>query len=72
MPIGYKILPVIIREALFQENIMIDFVIVDTPFIYNAIMGRPFLSGIRGVLSNSHNVLKFPVGTGVGKVRRDQ
>ena len=35
-------------------------------------MGRPFLLGIRGVLSIYHNVLKFQVGTGVGEVRGDQ
>ena len=51
---------------------MIEFIVVDTPSAYNAILGRPFLSGIRGVLSVYHNVLKFPVGTGVGEVRGDQ
>ena len=72
MPIGSKILPVVIGEAPLQQNVMTDFIVVDTLFAYNAILGRPFLSGIRGVLSIYHNVLKFPVGTRVGEVRGDQ
>ena len=51
---------------------MSEFIVVDTPSAYNAILGRPFLSGIREVLSIYHNILKFPVGTGVGEVRGDQ
>ena len=72
MPVGTHILPVIIGEAPLQQNIMTEFIVVDTPFAYNAILGRPFLSGIRGVLSIYHNVLKFPVGTKVGEVKGDQ
>ena len=63
MPMGSKILPVIVGEAPFQQNVMTKFIMVDTPSTYNVIMGRPFLSRIRGVLSIYHNVLKFPVGT---------
>jgi hypothetical protein len=72
MPVGSHRLPVIIGEAPLQQNIMTEFVIVDTPSAYNAILGRPFLAEIRGVLSIYHNVLKFPVGTKVGQVRGDQ
>jgi hypothetical protein len=72
MPMGSKILPVIVGEAPLQQNIMTEFIVVDTPSAYNAMLGRPFLSGIRGVLSVYHNVLKFPVGTRVGEVRGDR
>ena len=61
MPIGSKFLPVVVGEAPLQQNVMTNFVVVDTPSAFNAILGRPFLSGIRGVLSICHNVLKFPV-----------
>ena len=71
MPVGAHTLPVIIGEAPFQRNIMTEFFIVDTLSAYNAILGRPFLSGIKGVLSIYHNVLKFPVGTEVGEVKGD-
>ncbi|KAK0590451.1 hypothetical protein LWI29_027333 [Acer saccharum] len=63
MPVGAHTLPLIIGEAPLQQNIMMEFIVVDTPSAYNAILGRPFLSGIRGVMSVYHNILKFPVGT---------
>ena len=62
----------IIGETPLQLNLMIEFVIVDTPSAYNVILGRPFLAKIRGVLSIYHNVLKFLVGTQGGQVRGDQ
>ena len=62
MPVGSHRLPVIIGEAPLQLNLMTEFVIVDTPSAYNAILERPFLVENRGVLSIYHNVLKFPVG----------
>ena len=51
---------------------MTDFIVVYTSFAYNAIIGRAFLSGIRGVLSIYHIVLKFSIGYEVGEVRGDQ
>ena len=69
MPMGSKILPVIVGEAPLQQKMMMEFIMVDTPSSYNLILGRPFLSGIRGVLSIYHNVVKFTVGTGVREVR---
>ena len=72
MPIGSKFLPVVVGEAPLQQNVMTNFIVEDTPSAFNAILGRPFMSGIRGVLSIHHNVLKFPVGARVGEVRGDQ
>ena len=72
MPLGSKILPVVVGKAPLQQNVMTNFLVVDTPSVFNAILGRPFLSDIQGVLSIHHNVLKFPVWTRVGEVRGDQ
>ena len=72
MPVASHRLLVIIDESPLQLNLMTQFVIVDTSSTYNAILGRPFLAEIRGVLSIYHNVLKFPVGTKVGYVKGDQ
>ena len=66
------ILPVIIGEALFQVNAMIEFVVVDPSSAYNIIVGRPFLSKIREVLSIYHNVLKFLVEDQVGELKGNQ
>jgi len=72
MPVGSIILPVAIGEPPKQVNNMVEFVVVDVPSAYNMILGRPFLSKIRGVLSIYHNVLKFPVDNEVGNLRGDQ
>ena len=72
MPAGSIILPVAIGEAPRQVNNMVEFVVVDIPSAYNMILGRPFLSKVRGVLSIYHNVLKFPVGEEVGILKGDQ
>ena len=72
MPVGSIILPVAIGEPPKQVNNMVEFVVVDIPSAYNMILGRPFLSKIRGVLSIYHNVLKFPVDNEVGTLRGDQ
>ena len=61
-----------IGEATLRQNVMTNFIVVDTPSAYNAILGRPFLSSIRGALSIYHNVLKFPVRTRVGEIKGDQ
>ena len=71
MPVGSHRLPVIVREAPLQQNIMTEFIVVDTLSAYNVILGKPFLSRIRGVLSVYHNVLIFSIETGVGEVQGD-
>ena len=40
MLVGTHILPVIIGEAPLQQNIMTEFIVVDTPSAYNAKIGR--------------------------------
>ncbi|KAI9191692.1 hypothetical protein LWI28_012027 [Acer negundo] len=64
MPMGSKILPVTIREASLQQNVMTEFIVVDTPSVYNAILGRRFLSGIRrcfmDVFSGYNQIMMHP------------
>ena len=72
MPASSIIFPVAFGEAPREVNIMVEFVVVDIPSAYNMILGRPFLSKIRGVLSIYHNLLKFPVGEKMGILKGDQ
>ena len=48
---------------------MVDFLLVDQPSTYNAIISRPTLNALRAVVSTYHLAMKFPVGDLVGKVR---
>ncbi|KAL5555503.1 hypothetical protein UlMin_037739 [Ulmus minor] len=50
----------------------VDFVLVDCPSPYNAIIGRPTLNKIRAVTSTYHLLVKFPTVGGIGILRGDQ
>ncbi|GFS29200.1 hypothetical protein Acr_00g0005780 [Actinidia rufa] len=46
-----------------------DFIMVDCPSPYNAILGRPTLGGIKAITSTYHLKMKFPTLTGIGEVK---
>ncbi|GFZ21704.1 hypothetical protein Acr_29g0008660 [Actinidia rufa] len=48
-----------------------DFIVVDCPSPYNAIMGRPTLGGIKAITSTYHLKMKFPTLTGIGETAGD-
>uniref|UniRef100_A0A2N9I4E8 RNA-directed DNA polymerase n=1 Tax=Fagus sylvatica TaxID=28930 RepID=A0A2N9I4E8_FAGSY len=50
----------------------VDFLVVNCPSAYNAIIGRPTLNRLRAVTSTYHLLLKFPTEHGIGEVRGDQ
>jgi hypothetical protein len=51
------------------STIMVDFLVVDRPSSYNAIIGRPTLNKLRAATSTYHLMMKFPIEEGVGVVR---
>ena len=51
---------------------MVDFLLVDQPSMYDAIIGQPTLNALRAVVFTYHLAMKFPVGHLVGEVRGDQ
>lgn len=51
---------------------MIDFLVVDCPSAYNAILGRPALNQLRAVTSTYHLLMCFPIEKGVEEVKGDQ
>lgn len=61
-----------IEEALVQVSSIVDFLVIDCPFFYNMIVGRPFLNSIKPVMSTCALVINFPVGSRVDKVREEQ
>ena len=65
-------LPVTFGQRSAQVTQMVNFLLVDQPSAYNAIIGRPTLNALRTVVSTYHLAMKFPIGDLVGKVRGDQ
>lgn len=55
-----------------QVTILTNFLIVDTPIAYNAIIKRPTLNALRVVTSTYHLALKFPMLAEVGVVHGNQ
>jgi len=50
----------------------VTFLVVDSSFAYNAILGRPTLNLWKPVTSTYHLMIKFPTEYGVGEVSGDQ
>ncbi|KAL5543255.1 hypothetical protein UlMin_010965 [Ulmus minor] len=69
---GILNLPVELGSSPCQHIQAVDFVLVDFPSPYNAIIGRPTLNKIRAVTSTYHLLVKFPTVGGIGILRGDQ
>jgi hypothetical protein len=54
------------------STVMVDFLVVDRPFAYNTIIGRPTLNKLKAATSTYNLMMKFPTEEGVGEVRSDQ
>ncbi|KAL2240962.1 UNVERIFIED_CONTAM: hypothetical protein Sindi_0737400 [Sesamum indicum] len=65
-------LPVSMGDEPKRKTLMVKFLVVDTPFAYNVILGRPGLNSFRAVISTYHMKLKFPTEYGIGEVSCDQ
>ena len=69
---GLITLPVTMGEAPYQITRMISFLVVNRPSVYNVIIGRPTLNGMRAVTSTYHLMMKFPSGNEIGTIRGNQ
>ncbi|KAL5540349.1 hypothetical protein UlMin_043018 [Ulmus minor] len=69
---GILNLPVELGSSPCQHIQAVDFVLINCPSPYNAIIGRPTLNKIRAVTSTYHLLVKFPIVGGIGILRGDQ
>ncbi|CAL1412854.1 unnamed protein product [Linum trigynum] len=67
--LGSIILKVTIGEEGITKTKPIEFHVADCPSAYNAILGRGFLASFEAVASTCHQMLKFPSGGQMGRVR---
>ncbi|KAJ8514059.1 hypothetical protein OPV22_004493 [Ensete ventricosum] len=70
-PLGATTIPVTFEGEPRSKTLLVSFMVVKLPSMYNAIIGRPTLNRLRAVVSTYHRILKFPTRTGVGEVRSD-
>ena len=72
LPLGSIQLMLTLGDPPFQATTAVKFLIVDAPFAYNMLLGRPSLNAIKAIPSAYHMIIKFPTTCGVGMVRGDQ
>ena len=68
VPLGKMTLPVLAGPI----NLQMEFIVVQAPSPYNAIMGRSWLHKMRAIPSNLHQKLRFPTKDGVMEINGDQ
>jgi hypothetical protein len=71
-PIGIILLLVTTGTAPKLSTIMVNFLVVDRPSTYNAIIDRSALNKLKAATSTYHLIMKFPTEEGVGEVKGDQ
>ena len=71
-PKGIMTLTVTVGSYPQQLTRQLDFLVVDCPFSYNVIIGRPTLNRWKAATSTYSLKVKFPTKNGVGEVKGDQ
>ncbi|XP_028120889.1 uncharacterized protein LOC114318231 [Camellia sinensis] len=67
-PLGRIVLPVVAGTKTPQ----IEFLVINTPSPYNAILGRPWIHQMEAVPSTYHQLIRFPTEHGVEQISGDQ
>ncbi|KAK4381315.1 hypothetical protein Sango_2979600 [Sesamum angolense] len=65
-------LPIAIREEPTRRICMIQFLVVDSPFAYNVVVGQPGLNMFQVVVSTYYVKMKFSTKGGIGELKCDQ
>ena len=72
LPLGSIHLVLTLGDPTCMATTAVKFLIVDAPYAYNMLLGRPSLNAIKAIPSAYHMMIKFPTTNGVGMVRGDQ
>ncbi|XP_052203123.1 uncharacterized protein LOC127808589 [Diospyros lotus] len=65
-------LPLTIGDSDRQAIMMTNFLIIDSPFTYNVVMGRPAMNDLNLVISTKAFTAKFSTPNGTGCIRGEQ
>jgi hypothetical protein len=71
-PVGSIELPETAGDYPVTKTIIVEFLLIDRPSAYNAILGRTSLNDLKEITSTSHLKIKFLTERGVGEVRGEQ
>ncbi|RWV89557.1 hypothetical protein BHE74_00021745 [Ensete ventricosum] len=70
-PLSITSLPFTTREEPRSMTLMVSFMVVKLPLVYNAILGRSTLNKQRTVVSTYHCTMKFPTSARVGEAKSE-
>ena len=65
-------LPMTVGDYRRQSYVMADFLVIDQPSAYNAMLDRPFLRALKAITSICHLLMKLPTLNSMGKVQGNQ
>ena len=71
-PISIITLPITVGTYPKTNSKTVDFLVVNCPSTYNAIIGKRTLNQLRAMTSTYHLLIKFPTKHWIGEVIRDQ
>ena len=69
---GVISLPMTLGEYPRQSCMMTDFLVIDQPSAFNAVLGRSSLRELKAITSIYHLLMKFPTPSGVREVKGNQ
>ncbi|KAL0440116.1 UNVERIFIED_CONTAM: hypothetical protein Slati_2494600 [Sesamum latifolium] len=71
-PRGHMSADILWSRPTSKKTMMIRYLVVDIPFAYNIILGRPALNQFQVIVSTYHLKIKFRTSIGIGLVKGDQ
>ena len=66
VPVGVITLPLTVREYPRESCVMIDFLVINQPSAFNAVLGRPSLRALKVITIIYHLLMKFLTPNGIG------
>lgn len=69
--VGLITLSMVVGNAPKEVTIMVDFLLVNFPSAYNAIIGRQILNKLKAIPSIYHLKMKFSTDNRIGEVKCD-
>ncbi|GJT28323.1 hypothetical protein Tco_0908598 [Tanacetum coccineum] len=67
-PLGVIDLEVTIGECRKTRTIIMEFAVVKSPSLYNALLGRTGMRSLGAVASTIHSMIKFPTSNGIATI----
>ena len=69
---GVISIPIIVGDYPRKSCVMADFLVINQPSAFHAVLNRSSLRALKAITSIYHLLMKFPTPNGMGEVRGNQ